>query len=75
MSPTVGRIVHYDSPYYADKKILPALIIDVHSDTCVSIQVFNGTGATFETSVIMGNSKGQWSWPPKVEAAPDEYHH
>jgi hypothetical protein len=71
MAPTVGRIVHYDSPLFEEEKILPAMIIDVHNETCVNLQVFNGTGSTFETSVFMGDSKGQWHWPPKVDTAKD----
>jgi hypothetical protein len=36
MKPTIGRIVHF----VQDKFTLPAIIVNVWSDTCVNLQVF-----------------------------------
>lgn len=65
MKPTIGRIVHYktrDSLGY--EQTLPAIVLVVHSDTCVNLQVF-GINAV-ETSVCMGDDVGSWSWPPRA---------
>ena len=40
MKPTVGRIVHYQTE---DGNTLPAMIVKVHSDTCVNLQAFSKT--------------------------------
>ncbi len=40
MKPTIGRIVHFVNPYGTGKKIFPAIITNVWSDTCVNLHVF-----------------------------------
>lgn len=84
MKPSIGRIVHFVQygPEHPDaRKVLPAIIVAVWSDTCVNLQVFtdgsNSEGSTHEglttkwiTSATLDESdKPQsrtWHWPPKV---------
>lgn len=37
MSPTIGRLVHYR---ISEDVVRPAVVVEVHSDTCVNLQVF-----------------------------------
>ena len=73
-APSVGRIVHYQAHGSADgtypKKARAAIVTDVHTDTCVSLCVFNPTGMFFHTSLVLDESEdpsgGTWHWPPRV---------
>lgn len=65
MKPTIGRIVHYKTD---DGTTLPAIILAVHSDTCVNLEVF-GAGLLEDsqpTSVLEGTGTAQWQWPPRA---------
>ena len=78
MKPTIGRIVHFVvGRTHTPKKIAPAIIVQVLSDTCVNLRVFyDGTnhvleGTTeWEMSVSFDDKEDPdyrtWHWPPKV---------
>lgn len=74
MSPTVGRIVHYQahgSPDGTHKSVARAAVItEVSSDDCVSLCVLNPTGMYFNVSVPLDESEspkgGTWHWPPRT---------
>ena len=77
--PSVGRIVHYHpSAINRDGAVAKdpdqdqpnvAIIIYVHSATCVNLYVVNKWGtANSHTSICEGgpDQPGTWSWPPRV---------
>ena len=44
-----------------------ALVIAVHTDTCVTLQTCNPWGTwTTKSSVSEGTSPGSWMWPPRA---------
>ena len=60
--PTIGRIVHYKVD---DGGIAPAIITRVHNDDCVNLRIFlDGRPCESRTSVVRGDGRGQWDWPP-----------
>jgi len=73
-TPTVGRIVNF---YPVDNPVArAAIVVDVHSDTCVSLQVFGRIGdveVQQVTSVLREDQAGatpearlavpRWQWP------------
>ena len=71
--PTIGRVVHYH--LIDDGTIVPAIIVDVHSNVAVDLFVMNphqtvggaipNTGY-FERFVTTGETNGCWSWPPRT---------
>ena len=61
MQPSVGRIVHYNSAF----GLSAAIIIVVHSETEVDLQVFDGE-VHHAQNVEQGERIGQWNWPPRV---------
>ena len=74
MKPSVGRVVHF---WTNDKDgdelyCVPALIVQVWSDTCVNLDVFlrSGNMSLFTSAVqqVEGEPfKGSaWSWPERV---------
>ena len=66
MKPTVGRIVHY---YCSEHKKWPAIITEVHSDTCVNLGVFSDTYGHVTSSTMKGTGHGEvrvWEWPQKA---------
>jgi len=73
MSPTIGRIVHYQahgSPNGQHKSVpRAAMVTAVHSDTCVDLCVINPTGFFFNQSSMLDESEtpagGTWHWPPR----------
>lgn len=68
MTPSIGRIVHFNSTT-DDGKPTPfaALIIDVHSATCVTLQVCNPGGTwTTQRSIELGTAPGSWAWPART---------
>lgn len=83
MKPTIGRIVLYrPSPAdgFANEEVeRPAIVVAVHSETCVSLQVFtagrddgiilNGefVNVLCKTSVSYSEEKSprSWYWPPR----------
>lgn len=71
-TPSVGRVVFYKAfgtPGGEYPSVFRAAIItEVHSDTVVSLAVFNPTGMFFNQKVSFGTEGGQWSWPPFVPA-------
>lgn len=69
--PSIGRIVLYKHAGSADGKyppmVSPAIITQVHSDTCVNLCVLSaGDGLFFPHSITQGDGPSQWSWPPRV---------
>lgn len=73
MTPTIGRIVHYQAHGSPDgkHKSVPraAVVTEVHSDQCVSLCVLNPTGMYFNTKNELDESEtprgGTWHWPPR----------
>jgi len=70
MKPSIGRIVifHCDAQQreemnnYQDHA--PAIITAVWGDECVNLKVLlDGENTLWMTSVILGTSERQWSWP------------
>lgn len=73
MHPTVGRAVHYttlENPIVT----LPAIVVKVHSDTCVDLVIFGvdidvpaviRTSVNEEVSLPSGATEqpGTWRWP------------
>lgn len=76
MTPSIGRIVHYQRRNLAftegvEGSIVPeaALIVQVHNESLVNLQIFSGNGSTeFKTSVRLGDEgeANTWIWPPRV---------
>ena len=72
MTPTIGRIVHYQSHGSPNGQPLPApraaIVTEVFSDTVVSLCVLNPTGMYFDRSAPFSAEPkaGHWSWPPRV---------
>jgi hypothetical protein len=68
-TPTVGRIVHYQSygspggEYVSEPRA--AIITKVHNATCVDLCVLNPEGMFFNRSVVQGITGGKWNWPPR----------
>lgn len=76
MTPTIGRIVHYNvaaTDRYLrgseSDKVLPAVIVRVHDSTCVNLRVEpDREGYTvWRERVMLGTGPGQWCWPVRVE--------
>jgi hypothetical protein len=68
MKPTIGRTVHFN---LEGGGVAPGIIIAVHGDTCVSLNVFTFAGLIVRTSVVMGTTTGNWFWPPRyVDTTP-----
>jgi hypothetical protein len=73
MTPSVGRIVHYQahgSPDGTHRSVPRAAVVtEVLSDTQVSICVLNPTGMYFDRAVDLDESAtprgGTWHWPPR----------
>ena len=74
MKPTIGRVVIYNTTEEdkasAGKNFdnvvqqLPAIIVNVWSDTCINVRVFSdGGGMLWKTSINQGDQPGQWNWP------------
>lgn len=67
MKPSIGRIVHYAT---ADGHVLPAIVTEVHNDTCVNLRVFTDSSENpwHLTSVLFdGHGAAEcWRWPPRV---------
>ena len=71
-TPTVGRIVHYQSfgtpkGEYKSKPIA-AVITQVNDDGSCGLCILNPTGMFFNTSVKYSEepAPGCWSWPPRA---------
>lgn len=74
MKPTIGRVVIYNTTE-EDKasarknfdnvvQQLPAIIVNVWSDTCINVRVFSDGGSMlWKTSINQGDQPGQWNWP------------
>ncbi len=68
--PSVGRIVHFHAS--KDAPAEAALVIVVHSDTCINVSKCNsgGTWGTATSLPLEGSipeSTGAfWRWPPRV---------
>lgn len=75
MTPTIGRMVHYQSygtpggKYTAEPRA--AIITAVRDDEVVSLAVVNPTGLFFDLVVPFSKVPlaGHWSWPP-IDGAP-----
>lgn len=81
MKPTIGRIVHVIVKKQETFKVIPAIIVNVWTDTCINVKVFHdGTNSSndyykcsFEewlTSINLDETENPqpntWHWPPKV---------
>jgi hypothetical protein len=71
-TPTVGRIVHYQSYGTPGGEHLPepqaAIVTKVHNLTQVDLAVFYDNGLSFKKNVnqSVGAVPGMWNWPPRV---------
>ncbi|MFE5290359.1 hypothetical protein ACFRAQ_35870 [Nocardia sp. NPDC056611] len=72
MTPSVGRIVHYQSYGTPGGEYLPepraAVITAVGDGNVVGLAVLNPTGMFFNESVPFAENAtpGHWNWPPRV---------
>jgi hypothetical protein len=71
VSPSVGRIVHYQSYGTPGGEFLPApraaIIAEVHEDGEVTVVVLNPTGLFFNRVPFAAEpTPGHWNWPPRV---------
>lgn len=74
MTPTIGRIVHYQahgSPDGTHRSVPRAAVVtEVVSDRIVSLCVLNPTGLYFDVAVELDESEtprgGTWHWPPRA---------
>lgn len=74
MKPTIGRIVIYKTNQ-ADRELfrdlgdnivmeLPAIIVNVWSDTCVNLKVItDGKLDLWRMSINQGDGEYNWNWP------------
>ncbi len=65
-APTVGRIVIFTT---ADGTKLPAIVVNVHSETTVNLQIFQdrgGDAAVHGTSIDEGTGPNTWAWPERA---------
>lgn len=71
---SIGRIVIYNttqldrdffsSTYSNTPARLPAIVVAVWSDECVNLKVIgDGHHDLWKTSIMKGDSEGQWNWP------------
>ena len=64
--PSVGRIVRF-----VDGEVIrPAIVLNVHSESCVDLKVFAGGGDHYRTSVVRaqepeGRRDHTWHWPER----------
>lgn len=73
MTPSIGRIVHYQSYGTPGGEFLPApraaIIAAVHPDGACDLVVLNPTGLFFNTCPFAEEpTPGSWNWPPRVGA-------
>jgi hypothetical protein len=75
--PKIGRIVIYKTTEQDKKNFrdgfehanvvdeLPAVIVNVWSDTCVNVKVLTDgrTQDLWKTSINQGDQAGNWNWP------------
>jgi len=63
MTPTLGRIVHYNK----NGTYVPAIVVAV-GEISLSLQVFSDThdGSDFHALVIEGTELGTWKWPTRA---------
>lgn len=57
--PSIGRIVNFNVLHNI---VFPAIIVRVHNETCVDLEVF-GLSSKQQTSIVQGKEYGQWNWP------------
>ncbi|QTF82003.1 hypothetical protein SEA_FEFFERHEAD_2 [Mycobacterium phage Fefferhead] len=73
MTPTVGRIVHYQpffTTHYEDQP-RAALVTAVHADGTVNLFVYGPTGETLALENVRhacndDPTEGRWNWPPRA---------
>lgn len=70
-TPTIGRIVHFNNSITDGDSVViekqAALVVGVHSDTCISVVAWNEYGtASTHRSVLEGDGANQWQWPPRA---------
>lgn len=74
MTPTVGRIVHYQSYGTPGGEFLPepraAIITAVMTHSTVGLAVLNPSGLFFNEYVPFSEvpAPGHWNWPPRSES-------
>ncbi len=74
MTPSIGRIVHYQAHGSPDGTHLPApraaIITEVVNETKISLCVMNPSGLFFNQGCILDEAEapkgGTWRWPPRV---------
>lgn len=72
MTPSIGRIVHYQSYGTPRGEYLPApraaVITEYEDDGTVGLCVLNPTGMFFNQGVPFAEepTPGHWNWPPRV---------
>lgn len=79
MKPTIGRIVWVRLGN--EDRICPGIVCEVHSDTCISIQVLNREGGQFVSSCVQGSVdatetpatiSNRWDWMPYQKSKGEE---
>jgi hypothetical protein len=70
MKPTIGRIVIYNHPGSRNGEFpptqSPAIVQNVHNDTCVDLWVFGPLGFHKQNSCTQGDGPCQWNWTPSA---------
>lgn len=65
-----GHIGHYGVQVLPGN-IYPAIIVSIHDDTTVNLQVLlDGNDSFWACRRSLGNSVGEWSWPVKEIGTP-----
>lgn len=74
MTPTIGRIVHYQTYGTPDGEHpsapVAAIITAVHSERFVSLCAFYPNGMSFKDVIRVSDvpKPGHWNWPPRSES-------
>ncbi len=75
ITPTIGRVVwtrFVESE--EDETVRPGIVVEVHSDTCIGVKIFNPSGETYHSHVEQSEGLKTvqgWDWMPyqKQQAA------
>lgn len=63
LTASVGRIVHYRG----GRECHAALVVEVHHDDDLTLQVFPPSGQVGQVRAVEGHDPGTWHWPERVE--------
>lgn len=69
MTPTIGRIVHYQAAADCGGAVYPAIITRVHESGAVDLATFGPQSLYFQflvTEKAADDTCGRWFWPPRV---------